>query len=391
MPTLTQTAANVWRDFNTAGLAASGQKKPTKADTRTWGTEIEGLIDGLRTSVTADRSFSSGLINGQIVASVAANALTFAIKTQDTDADPSAGDPVYAIVPDGVGGWDILTLTAATSITISNGSTLGVVANSQAFRIWLAGINDAGTFRLAAINPVVQDAAYPLTGGALSILPLNEGIAISSTAEGGIGGADSAGVIYSGVAVAAKYMRVLGFATYENGLAAVGAWAAAPSVTKLLGPGTLKPGGLVQRVKGSTGASAISGTTLIPYDDTIPQITEGIEMITQAIVPTSKANVLRVRAALNVSYTVIAHVVAALFQDATAGALAAKAQFVAATNAMVLIDVEYMIVAGTTTSTTFRVRAGGSTAGTIRLNGASAARLLGGQMLSSLEVEELMG
>jgi hypothetical protein len=86
-----------------------------------------------------------------------------------------------------------MTMTAATSLVVSSGSTLGA-ANNTPFRLWLVGFNDAGTFRLGVVNCLSGTSIYPL--GQFPIA--------SSTAEGGAGAADSAQVFYTGTAVAAK-------------------------------------------------------------------------------------------------------------------------------------------------------------------------------------------
>ena len=50
-------------------------------------------------------------------------------------------------------------------------------------------------------------------------------------------------------------------------------------------------GAVVQVVNTQTGAVA-TGTTIMPGDDTIPQITEGNEYLTRTITPTDAANTL---------------------------------------------------------------------------------------------------
>src|SRR5258706_7973472 len=94
-----------------------------------------------------------GMINGTLVASVAGSALTIAIKTL-AGTDPSATDPVYVAFRNATlatGDYNILAITAATSLVISSGSTVGAT-NNVAFRLWIVGFNDAGTFRLGAVN-----------------------------------------------------------------------------------------------------------------------------------------------------------------------------------------------------------------------------------------------
>jgi hypothetical protein len=86
----------------------------------------------------------------------------------------------------------------------------------------IVAINDGGTFRLGVINPLVR--------------PLNDGI-VSTTAEGGSGAADSAGVIYTGTAASSKAMTVLGYATITA--ATAGTWAAVPTTLKVGGAAEL--------------------------------------------------------------------------------------------------------------------------------------------------------
>ena len=64
-------------------------------------------------------------------------------------------------------------------------------------------------------------------------------------------------------------------------------------------------------------------TATIPQDNTTPQNTEGLELFTLAITPTSASNKLLILADVNMANTgaIITRIVA-LFQDSTAGALA---------------------------------------------------------------------
>lgn len=50
----------------------------------------------------------------------------------------------------------------------------------------------------------------------------------------------------------------------------------------------------------------------------------------------------------------------------------------------------WFMTAGTTSSTTFKVRVGRSTSGTVTINGSSGAGLLGGVQVSSLTITELV-
>lgn len=148
-------------------------------------------------------------------------------------------------------------------------------------------------------------------------------------------------------------------------------------------------GDVVQQV--NTQVSAVStGTTTIPLDDTIPQITEGTEFMTLAITPTSASNILHIDVVFNGSNSTGAGtLIVALFQGATADALACAAQVMANSSVLTHVRFSHRLTAGSTSATTFRVRAGFSTAATVTFNGATGARLFGGTMASSITITEL--
>lgn len=140
----------------------------------------------------------------------------------------------------------------------------------------------------------------------------------------------------------------------------------------------------------TTSYSAVAtGTTTIPQDDTIPQITEGTEFMTRTITPKSATNILVIEcmAFLSLS-TTNAAVTGALFQDATADALAVSQVFIETATARVNLKVAHSMVAGTTSSTTFRFRAGGDAASTITFNGISGARYYGATTKSIIKITE---
>ena len=151
----------------------------------------------------------------------------------------------------------------------------------------------------------------------------------------------------------------------------------------------LPAGCVLQVVNSSTGAVS-TGTTLIPSDDTIPQNSEGNEYMTLSVTPTASANKLMIETVVQVSSSAAGgRMMAALFQDSTANALAVSTQgFVDANKPMMLSFTHYM-TSGTTSATTFKVRVGASVAGTTTFNGASGARLYGGVSSSSITITEI--
>ena len=155
---------------------------------------------------------------GYLTGTVSGNALTIAVKYLDGN-DPSTTKPVlfnFRNVTAATGSSSAITLTSALSLTVSSGSTLGAV-NSVAFTLWIVIINDGGTLRLGVVNKP-------------SAVVLDESLFVSSTAEGGAGGADSADVIYTGTAATSKAFRVLGYMKWSSGLGAVGTWATGPTI-----------------------------------------------------------------------------------------------------------------------------------------------------------------
>ena len=99
------------------------------------------------------------------------------------------------------------------NLVISSGSTLGTISATQS-RIVILALNNAGTIELAAVN---------ISGGT----QLDETNLISTTAEGGAGGADSASVVYSATARTSVAYRVVGY--IESTQSTAGTWATAPS------------------------------------------------------------------------------------------------------------------------------------------------------------------
>lgn len=151
---------------------------------------------------------------------------------------------------------------------------------------------------------------------------------------------------------------------------------------------TAQVGSVVQAVNTTVAASATT-TTVLPGDDTIPQITEGGEFMTLAYTPLSATNKLRVDVVLNLAGSVSGYLTGALFVDATAGALGAGVTYCAAANAPGQVHFTVWLTAGSTTARTYRVRGGLNSAGTTTFNGAAGTRLLGGAMASSITVTEI--
>ena len=321
---------------------------------------------------------SASLIdNLEISTSRAGNAETIALKTA-AGTDPSASDKIKIGFRDssaGTGAYSVVDITAATSIVISSGSTLGA-SNATAFRAWLVGFSDAGTFRLGVIKCALTDGIYGLQDNVLE----------SSTAEGGAGAADSSGVIYTGTAVTSKAMRVLGYLEYT--LTTAGTWVTAPSVVQIYSHGDRLPGEMIQVRMNRDGAYS-AGAATIPIDNTIPQNTEGTQFMSQAITPKSAINIIDIESVTHCDSPSNDNLTVALFQDATANALASSTKNNGAANYRTACTLGHSISAGTTSATTFKIRAGGSVSAA-RFNSSGGAAVMGGTLASYIKVTEIM-
>jgi len=146
---------------------------------------------------------------------------------------------------------------------------------------------------------------------------------------------------------------------------------------------------IAQVVNFQTGATA-SSASLIPYDDTIPQITEGAQYMSASITPKGANNVLRIDVVFNYGQSVNAAAeTVALFKVGNSNALAAAATTFQVGGVVEQVSFTHFISAGDTSSQTFTVRAGG-TAGTTQFNGEfGSGRRYGGVMSSSITITEI--
>jgi hypothetical protein len=148
------------------------------------------------------------------------------------------------------------------------------------------------------------------------------------------------------------------------------------------------PGGgqIVTLLSGAVDTTA----SAIPIDDTKPQSGEGKEIMSLAITPKSATSKLYVDVTIiGAVDTATAFYVASLFQDSGADALATAISNSAFIGGMGTMTFSYSMTSGTTSATTFKVRAGPSS-GTFTFNGAGGARYFGGASASSITIHEVI-
>ncbi len=173
-----------------------------------------------------------------ISASVAASALTISASALALDFRSTT-----------LGSGTVTTVKGTpANLVISSGSTLGTTSGNKS-RLTVLALNNAGTIELAVVNAV---------GGN----DLSETGLISTTAEGGAGGADSISTIYSTTARTNVAYRVLGY--IESTQATAGTWATAPSLIQGAGGSAIIPQGITMMPVRTPGAVTTDTQTGIP-------------------------------------------------------------------------------------------------------------------------------
>jgi N-acetylneuraminic acid mutarotase len=152
--------------------------------------------------------------------------------------------------------------------------------------------------------------------------------------------------------------------------------------------GTGLNNGAVQQVVYAGFSAVATGTTVMPNDDTIPQNTEGDQYMTLAITPKSTTNTLVIEAVAMLAASGVVIMGGAIFQDSTANALYGSQVTAFLTGAPLHWVGKHSMTAGTTSSTTFKFRAGVATAATITFNGIAGARIFGAINKSMMRITE---
>lgn len=238
------------------------------------------LLSVTSTTVGASNLANSALsamalpTNMQISAGVSANQLSVSLcainSGSNTCNNPSATSPLLVSFRDTTaanGDPVIISQQAALSFTILSTSNLGCVTATTC-RLWVVGINNAGTMALCLFNALLGT----------TVAPINE--AANQTSQSGTTGGASAQLYYCSTAsVTGKAIRILGYieATWVSGTG----WSTTPSLVQIFGPGIKKPGDVVQRLF-STNSTQTSSTTSYA----------AATNFNQAIIPTSAANLI---------------------------------------------------------------------------------------------------
>jgi hypothetical protein len=156
--------------------------------------------------------------------------------------------------------------------------------------------------------------------------------------------------------------------------------------------GTLaaQPPSVVQEVYAELTAFTGIVTAMAGGVDTVPQQTDGTQILAATITPHSVSNRLRVQ--IEGVFTASNPTWFALFKDSTADAFAARLLNVAATDIPTTFLIVGDIAAGTVSPTTIKLRIGNivGNATAVFINGFSGGRILGGAQRTTMRILEIV-
>ncbi len=241
------------------------------------------------------------------------------------------------------------------------------ISTTTAYGLMCAGISS--TANLQSISSV-GTSGQPIVSGGASSLPAFATLPIS-------GGGTNATSLSSGV-----------IQSNGSALSSLGIGSANQVLQNVAGTVGWAFTGLLQIASSSTTARiSTSGGSAIPNDDTIPQITEGTQILTLAFTPKSSSSNLLIFFSTSGTPTASTPAIVSLFVDSTANALAAQyigLRSSSNSNSGILL---YVTPSASTTSRTYQIRVGG---GSYQVNSGSGSRKFGGVASTYLVVAEVI-
>ena len=312
-----------------------------------------------------------------------ADALTASI-ANDGQTDPVANLPMGGFKHTGAAD---ATTSGQYLVYGQAGGSLGATTFTGAITMSAAPINGAIRVDVASVaGTTVLETALSnyirITGtNTITAFTLSDGLWRDVVAGGAFAITTGASLIIDGLASGTTYTFASGDTFRVMGEAS--------SVVRVSGvrlPGTII--GFAQAADGT----AVSGTTVIPADDTIPQNTEGTEytQIATAYTPRYANSLLRVRVELSLVDVSASMFVGAIFRDSTADAVAAQLLTSQTTGEEYSVAMETVVSASAASATTFKFHYGTGGAGTAYVNQlSSGAQVFSTVRKSRMTVEEI--
>jgi hypothetical protein len=153
-------------------------------------------------------------------------------------------------------------------------------------------------------------------------------------------------------------------------------------------PYSVYPGAVIQTVT-ATPYVANANLAVIPFDDTIPQITEGTQILTLNIAPRFTNSKIQLTFNGFGAADAAGAFSAALFRVGTTDALKVTTTYLAGANYRDELNIDWVDSPATTTTVTYTIRAGAQAGNIARMNGNSTARFFGGTAACTLVAKEI--
>lgn len=241
-------------------------------------------------------------------------------------------------------------------------------------------ISDASANVIKTIDNV--DSGLPASTGAIvAAIPAFFAATTTSAARSAIGAAAASDVTTNSSAISAIQAQITGVGGTLGALAGKSTLAYTDLGT---GFGTV----CIQDVLVASSSALITCAGTIPFDNTVPQISEGTQILSGSFTPKSGSSSLEIVCEITGSLSTSNDVGLAFFRDAIASAIDVKWMWSAAHSISMRLSTRY--ASPGTSSYTFQARMGGAT-GTFYVNGATGGtQIMGGQALATLRIREFL-
>lgn len=239
----------------------------------------------------------------------------------------------------------------------------------------------AGTSQVSLVAPSATSGVPVISQGAAAD-PIY-GTAVVAGGGTGLTSTTAYAVLCGGTTSTAALQSIASVGTSGQVLTSNGA-AALPTFQDATGGGS---GALIKSARTQSNTQ-VTTTSVIPLDTSIPQITEGAEVITLAYTPSSATSTLEITATLNLGWNT-GIITVALFVDSDADALSSTfTDTRTSVGSVIQTTLKYVVSAASTSARTYKIRFGSNSTETIYTNQGLSGIDLGNTLFTTLSVCE---